>query len=207
MGQSCCEVPEQSQAIDSRYRHVLWLALVLNAVMFVVEIAGGIGSGSASLLADAIDFAGDAANYALTLAVLPFGLAWRSRAALVKGFSMAAFGVLILGRAAYGAWSAVPPEPISMSIIGALALAVNVGVAALLYFHREGDANRRSVWLCSRNDALGNVAVLFAALGVFGTGAAWPDLAVASVMALLSLWAAGQVLMQAHGELSALRTG
>jgi len=188
-------------ATSPRYRRVLWVALVVNAAMFGVELAAGLGSGSVSLLADAVDFFGDAANYALSLAVLGMALAWRARAAWVKGVSMGAFGLFVLGRAAFVATGDSVPEHLTMGLVGALALAANVGVAALLYAWREGDANMRSVWLCSRNDAIGNLAVMGAALGVFGSGTAWPDLLVAAVMASLALSAAWSVMRQARGEL------
>ena len=185
---------------DPRYRRILWIALVVNAAMFVVELGAGTQSGSASLLADAIDFLGDAANYGLSLWVLGMALTWRARAALLKGASMLAFGVFVIGRVTWGVWQGVPPEPFTMGGVGLLALAANLGVAALLYAWREGDANMRSVWLCSRNDAIGNVAVMVAALGVFGTGRGWPDLIVAGVMGGLALSAAVAVIRQARRE-------
>jgi cation diffusion facilitator family transporter len=184
-----------------RYRRVLWIALVLNALMFVVEISAGFHSGSVSLLADAIDFFGDAANYGVSLAVLGMALAWRARAAFVKGLCMLFFGLFVIGKALWAARTGTPPEAMTMGIISLLALAVNVGVAVLLYAWREGDANMRSVWLCSRNDAIGNVAVLLAALGVAGTSTAWPDLAVALGMGALALSSAYSVLRQARGEM------
>ncbi len=211
MSANCCEHNpdhEHLSATDTpRYRRVLWVALVLNAAMFAVEIGAGFRSGSVSLLADAIDFFGDAANYGVTLAVLSMGLAWRARAALLKGLSMLGFGVFVAGRALWSATQGVPPEALTMGVIGTLALAVNVLVAVLLYAFREGDANMRSVWLCSRNDAIGNVAVMVAALGVFGTGTAWPDLAVAAVMAALAIAGGWSVLKQARGELGRTRGG
>jgi len=185
-----------------QYRRVLWLALGANAAMFVVEIIGGVQSGSTALLADAVDFAGDAANYGLSLAVLAMSLRRRAGAALIKAASMGLFGAAVLGRAAYAAWSGLPPEPLAMGAIGALALAVNVGVALLLFRFRDGDANRRSVWLCTRNDALGNIAVLIAALGVAGTGTVWPDLAVAAIMAGLAIYSSIQVIGHARRELA-----
>ena len=188
-------------AASPRYRKVLWIALVVNAAMFAVEIAGGLRSGSVSLLADAVDFAGDAANYGLSLAVLSMGLAWRARAALVKGLSMGAYGVAVLGKATWAAWAGAPPEPFTMGAVAILALAANLGVAVMLYAWRDGDANMRSVWLCSRNDAIGNIAVAAAAAGVLGTGTAWPDLAVAVAMAGLALTACFSVLRQAREEL------
>ena len=184
-----------------RYRRVLRAALLLNAAMFLIEIVGGLQASSVSLLADAVDFFGDAVNYGISLAVLGLSLQRRAQAALVKGVSMAAFGVFVLAKAAWTLQTGTVPEPVTMGVVGALALATNVSVAAMLYAWREGDANMRSVWLCSRNDAIGNVAVMGAALGVFGTGAAWPDLAVAGVMGLLALTAARSVIAQVRHEL------
>ena len=188
------------------YRRVLWIALAVNALMFAIEVGAGLRSGSVSLLADAIDFFGDAANYGLTLAVLGAGVMWRARAALVKAASMLLFGLLVLGKTAWAMSQGVPPEAMTMGIVGALALAANLGVAVLLYAYREGDANMRGVWLCTRNDAIGNVAVMLAALGVFGTGTAWPDLGVAAVMAALAISAGWAVMRQARAELSGART-
>lgn len=187
----------------SKFARVLWIALVVNAAMFAVEIAAGLRSGSVSLLADAIDFLGDAANYGVTLAVLSLGLVWRARAAALKAGTMLAFGIFVLGKTFWSMSQGLPPEPITMGVVGALALAANLGVAGLLYAFREGDANMRGVWLCSRNDAIGNVAVMLAALGVFGTGTAWPDLAVALVMASLAISAGWSVMRQARRELAA----
>lgn len=202
MSAHCCN-HSPAHHIPPGYRRVLWIALAVNALMFAVEIAAGVASGSVSLLADAIDFFGDAVNYGLSLAVLGMGLAWRSGAAVAKAASMLLFALLVLGRAAWAAVAGEPPQPLTMGVVGTLALAANLGVAALLYAFREGDANMRSVWLCTRNDAIGNIAVLLAALGVFGTGSAWPDLAVAAVMASLALAAGWTVLRQARGELAA----
>jgi Co/Zn/Cd efflux system component len=203
MSDSCgshgCAVPASSQS--PRYRRVLWAALIVNAVMFAVELVGGLRAGSVSLLADAVDFFGDATNYGISLLVLGMALHWRARAALVKGLSMGAFGIFVLGRAAWSATTGTIPEPVTMGVIGALALLANVSVAAMLYAWREGDANMRSVWLCSRNDAIGNLAVMLAALGVFGTGSGWPDLAVAVVMGALALAASRSVIQQARAEL------
>ena len=187
---------------DPRYRRILWVALLVNATKFVVELGAGARSGSASLLADAIDFLGDAANYGLSLWVLAMALAWRARAALFKGASMLAFGVFVIGRVAWGALQGVPPEPITMGSVGLLALAANLGVAVLLYAWREGDANMRGVWLCTRNDALGNLAVMGAALGVLGTGTAWPDLVVAAIMAGLAISGGWAVIRHARQELA-----
>lgn len=208
MSAHCCDhdpKPGSAQANSPRYRKILWFALIVNLAMFAIEIAAGFRSGSVSLLADAIDFFGDAANYGVSLAVLSLGLAWRSRAALLKATSMLAFGVFVLGRAGWVATQGGTPEALTMGAIGLLALLANVLVAALLYAYREGDANMRSVWLCSRNDAIGNLAVMLAALGVFGTGSAWPDLAVAAVMGGLAIWGGWSVMQQARRELRASR--
>ena len=184
------------------WRRALWVALFFNAGMFVVELVAGLHADSVSLLADAVDFAGDAANYALSLAVLGMALHWRSRAALVKGLCMLAYGVFVLVKAGWVWHVGAVPEALTMGVVGFVALLVNTGVAVMLYRFRSGDANMRSVWLCSRNDALSNLAVMLAALGVFGTGSAWPDLAVAAVMATLALSAGWQVVRQARAELA-----
>lgn len=198
---ACCSAPPPPKDTSSAYRRVLWVALVVNAAMFAVEAIAGMAAGSVSLQADALDFFGDAANYALSLSVLSMALIWRARAALVKGVSMGLFGVWVLGAAAYNVMAGATPSAITMGAIGFLALVANVGVAVMLYRFREGDANMRSVWLCSRNDAIGNAAVMVAALGVFGTGTLWPDIAVAAVMAGLALSAAVETVRAAVQEL------
>jgi len=205
MSARCCAKSAASPpSVDRRYRRVLWIALILNALMFVVELGAAWTSGSVSLLADSIDFMGDAGNYALSLAVLGMAAGSRARAALFKGACMAAFGVFVMVQALSNLQSGVVPEPITIGVVGFLAMTVNVGVALMLYRFRSGDANMRSVWLCSRNDALSNVAVMLAALGVFGTASAWPDLLVAGVMAVLALSSSWSVLRQARGELRAV---
>lgn len=201
MSSHCCSHTPAVPATDPRWRQALWIALALNAGMFAVEIGASWASGSVSLLADAIDFFGDAANYALSLAVLGLSAAARSRAALVKASTMGLFGLGVLAQAAWRFTQGGAPEPLTMGAVGLAALAVNAGVAVLLLRFRDGDANMRSAWICSRNDALGNLAVLAAAAGVFGTGSAWPDLAVAAVMGALALQGSVSVLRQARGEL------
>jgi Co/Zn/Cd efflux system component len=205
MSAHCCDhdTPKAETIVHlARYRRILWIALLVNAVMFLVEIGAGLRAGSLSLLADAVDFAGDALNYAVSLAVLASALAWRARAALLKAVSMMGFGVYVLGAALWSAWHGGVPQAMTMGAVALLALVANVTVAAMLYAFREGDANMRSVWLCSRNDAIGNIAVFMAALGVFGTGSAWPDLAVASLMAALALHGGWTVMRQARAELA-----
>jgi Co/Zn/Cd efflux system component len=180
---------------------VLWIALIANALMFLVEVVAAAWSGSSALAADAGDFLGDSANYALSLGAIAAGGAWLSRVALLKGIAMSLYGVAVLAYAGWRTWLGVPPEPVTMGVIGLLALAVNFGVAVLLYRFREGDANMRSVWLCTRNDVIANVAVLIAAAGVLGTGSVWPDIAVAVILAILGLTAGRLVIRHARAEL------
>ena len=200
---SCCDSAcEAARPTSARYRRVLWIALVLNALMFVVEIVASQQAESASLLADAVDFLGDAGNYAVSLFALSLGALWRARTAMLKGITMGLFGVVVLGRAGWGAFSDFVPHATTMGAIGLLALIVNVSVAVLLYKFREGDANMRSVWLCSRNDAIGNVAVMGAAILVTLTNSAWPDLGVALVMGLLAVLASRTVIAHARAEIA-----
>ena len=203
MAKSCCQTPEPDTTAhnDPPWRRVLWIALIANAAMFVVEMAAGVAADSRSLQADALDFFGDAANYAISIGVAEMALAWRARAALVKAMTMLAFGIWVIGYAIYGLMAGANPEPATMGVVGTLALTTNVIVALMLFRFREGDANMRSVWICSRNDAIGNIAVLGAALGVFGTSHAWPDLLVATIMAGLALWGSVEVFGQARREL------
>jgi Co/Zn/Cd efflux system component len=192
---------ESVTANTPRYRRVLWVALIINAAMFLVEIWGGSLASSISLLADSVDFMGDAANYGISLLVLSMGITWRARAAMLKGLSMGAFGVLVLVKVTWDFFHGTTPEPLTMSLIALLALMANVTVAVLLYAYREGDANMRSVWLCSRNDAIGNLAVMSAAFGIFVTGSNWPDLFVAVGMASLAISSSVSVIRQAQREL------
>jgi Co/Zn/Cd efflux system component len=184
-----------------RLRQVLWLALAANATMFAVEVIASLVSGSVSLQADALDFFGDAVNYGVTLCVAGLSLQARARAALFKSASMAAFGLWVIGSALYRVATGSVPDAGTMGVIAMLALAVNVGVAVMLYRYRSGDSNMRSIWLCSRNDAFGNIAVMLAAAGVFATATGWPDILVAAVIAGLNLSAAYQVLRHARREL------
>jgi Co/Zn/Cd efflux system component len=170
--------------------------------MFAVELVASLWSGSSALAADAGDFLGDSANYALSLGAIALGGAWISRGALLKGAAMAGYGVAVLAYAAWRTWLGVPPEPLTMGAVGLLALGVNAGVAMLLFRFREGDANMRSVWLCTRNDMIANVAVLLAAVGVLGTHTIWPDVAVAVLLAMLGLTSGTTVMRQARAELA-----
>ncbi|AZT85048.1 cation transporter [Marinobacter sp. NP-4(2019)] len=201
-----CSAPEPKSPAPG-FRKALWIALWVNLAMFLVEGIASLQSGSVSLMADAIDFFGDSANYVLSLFVLSMGMLWRGRAAMVKGLTMTVFGIAVLGRAIWVMQSGITPEPLTMGAVGLLALVANVGVAIMLFKFREGDSDMRSVWLCSRNDAIGNIAVMVAALGVFGTGTAWPDLAVAAVMGGLAITSGVSVVRHARddirGELNA----
>jgi len=184
------------------YRRVLWLVLAINAAMFLVEIGAGVAAGSASLQADALDFFGDAANYAISLLVIGMILRYRAMAALAKGATMGLFGAWIIATTLWHALHGTLPNAYAMGAIGIAALAANGVSFALLWAYREGDANMRSAWICTRNDVLGNLAVLLAAAGVFGTGTGWPDIIVASVMACLALQGAWLVIRQSLRELT-----
>jgi len=199
---SCCQTaPVPAHAGHApRYRRVLWAALAVNALMFVVEMVAGAGAGSSALQADALDFLADAANYGISLFVLGSALRTRAAAALLKGLSMGGFGLWVVGRALYHAATGGVPRGEVMGVVGGLALVANVGVAVLLYRYRAGDSNMRSVWLCSRNDAMGNVAVALAGGAVLLTGRGWPDVVVALGMAALALSGARQVVQQALAE-------
>ena len=200
MGASCCGGAKVGDPTPA-YRRVLWVVLVINAAMFAVEIAAGVAAGSASLQADALDFLGDAGNYVISLIVIGMALRYRAMAAMAKGLTMGVFSLWVTGTVVWNAIVGTVPEPITMGVVGILALVANAVCALLLYAYRDGDANMQSVWICSRNDVLGNVAVLLAALGVFGTGTSWPDLIVAAIMATLALHGAWIVVRQARGEL------
>ncbi|CAA7618560.1 cation transporter [Magnetospirillum sp. UT-4] len=189
-------------SVDPLYRRILIFALVVNAIMFAVEFGGGVVGRSASLLADSGDFLSDAANYAISLAVLGLSARRRAQAALFKGLSLGAVGLWVAGSAAWHLANGTLPKAEVMGAIGLLAFAVNAGVALLLYRYRAGDANMRSIWLCSRNDAIGNLAVLAAAAGVWASDTPWPDLMVAVVLAWLPLSAAVTIVRQAAGELA-----
>jgi Co/Zn/Cd efflux system component len=189
------------RALMDEGRRALSIALAVNAGFFLAEIAAGIASGSASLQADALDFFGDAANYAVSLGVAGMALTARARAALAKGATLVAFAAWVLGSTAWHAWAGTLPGAGVMGAVGVAALAANAGVALMLYRFRGGDANMRSVWICSRNDAVGNLAVVLAAAGVFGTGTGWPDVVVAAAMGGLGLWGGWQIIQQARGEL------
>lgn len=187
--------------MSDHYKKMLWLVIGINASMFCVEIVAGWLAGSKALQADSLDFLGDTLTYALSLYVIGMPLAVRAKAAFLKGLSLAVMGVWVLGSTLYAAMNPQLPMAGAMGAIALLALAANVASVLFLMKYKDGDANVRSVWLCSRNDAIGNVAVVAAAFGVFGTGTAWPDLLVAIVMASLFCWSAQSILRQSFREM------
>ncbi|WP_151810242.1 cation transporter [Acinetobacter bereziniae] len=195
-----CSHEPAPQKPNSKFRTALWIALFINLAMFFVELIGGAYAHSSALWADSLDFFGDAVNYAVSLAVLGASLYWRATVALFKGAIMAIFGLVVIAKTVYAYIQGIPPEAITMGVIGVLALIANVISAVVLYAFRDGDSNMQSVWLCSRNDAIGNVAVIFAAIGVFGTGSMFPDLIVAVIMATLGLTGGYQVIKKANQE-------
>jgi Co/Zn/Cd efflux system component len=188
------------------YRRALWAVIVINATMFVVEITAGFASRSQALQADALDFLGDSMTYALSLFVIARPPIWRANAALFKGVSLAVLGLWVFASTIWRVFADDVPEPLTMGIVGLLALAANLLSVLLLLRFRDGDANVQSVWLCSRNDAIGNVAVVIAASGVFATASAWPDLLVAAIMASLFLTSSVKVIRRSIGERDALKS-
>jgi len=200
MGAQCHNRAGRFDGLTPGFRRALWAVIAINGTMFLVEVTAGALAGSRALQADALDFLGDTATYAMSLFVLGMSLRTRATAALLKGLSLAVMGSWVLGSTVYQILVLGLPRAEVMGAVGLLALAANLGSVLLLLRYREGDANVRSVWLCSRNDAIGNGAVLLAALGVWLSGTAWPDLIVAAVMAALFLWSALQIVRQALDE-------
>ena len=200
MGACCDHEQHDFDGMSPDYQRRLWIVIAINAVMFVVEMVMGHLAGSRALQADALDFLGDTLTYGISLAVIGASLRIRATAALAKGFSLLAMGLWVFGSTVYSIFILGTPQAGVMGIVGFLALLANVASVLLLINYKDGDANVRSVWLCSRNDAIGNVAVMIAALGVWGTSTGWPDLIVAGIMATLFLSSAAQILTQALRE-------
>jgi Co/Zn/Cd efflux system component len=196
-----CGAGAKFDGLSSAYKRALWAVIAINATMFLVEMGAGVLSGSQALKADALDFLGDTATYSISLFVIGMPLVWRSWAALLKGLSLGAMGLWVLGSTAHQLLILGLPRAEVMGAIGFLALAANLTSVLLLLRYRDGDANVRSVWLCSRNDAIGNLAVVLAAGGVWATSTAWPDLIVAGIMASLFLYSAIGIVRQALDEL------
>lgn len=195
-----CSGNPQFDGLDPTYKRVLWAVIVINAAMFLVEMSAGKLAGSQALQADALDFLGDAFTYGLSLAVIGMSLKIRSTAALFKGLSLLFMGLWVFGSTVYQFFILGVPKAEIMGVIGFLALAANTASVLLLIRYKDGDANVRSVWLCSRNDAIGNVAVMVASAAVWLTATAWPDLIVAIIMAGLFLRSAQLILIQAWQE-------
>lgn len=202
MSSHCCASNSNINVSDPRFRLALWFALVVNAGMFIVEVFASELSDSLSLKADALDFFGDAANYAISLFVLTSSLMIRAKASLFKAGTMLLFGAYVLYAALERMINGSEPIAHTMGLVGFLALVANVLVAFVLFRYRTGDSNMQSVWLCSRNDAIGNVAVMLAAVGVYLSATRWPDLLVAFLIAGLAISSALQVIKAARAELS-----
>ena len=198
---ACCGHNATFDGLSADYKRRLWAVIVLNGGMFVVEMAAGALAGSQALQADALDFLGDAVTYGISLAVIGQALRVRAYAAIAKGLSLTAMGLWVFGATLYHVFVLGVPRAEVMGVVGFLALAANVASVLLLMRYKDGDANVRSVWLCSRNDAIGNIAVMGAALAVWATATKWPDLIVAAAMAGLFLWSSSQILRQAWREI------
>jgi len=200
MSASCCGSGASFEGLSPDYKRRLWAVIAINAVMFAAEMVAGHLAGSRALQADALDFLGDTLTYGMSMAVIGASLRVRASAALIKGFSLLAMGLWVFGSTIYTVFVLGVPQAQVMGAIGLLALAANMASVLLLVKYKDGDANVRSVWLCSRNDAIGNVAVMLAALGVWGTQTGWPDVIVAALMAGLFTWSAVQILAQGLSE-------
>jgi len=201
----CCGCDVKFEGLSADYKRRLWIVIAINAAMFFVEMGGGALARSQALQADALDFLGDALTYGITLAAIGMSVAVRARAALFKGLTLSLMGLWVFGSTAYHVLVLGVPKAELMGAVGFMALAANVTSVLVLAKYKDGDANVRSVWLCSRNDALGNVAVMVAAVAVYWTASAWPDLIVAAIMAGLFMWSSAQILRQATGELREAR--
>jgi Co/Zn/Cd efflux system component len=205
MSADCCGHGATFEGLSADYKRRLWLVIAINAFMFLVEMGAGALAGSQALQADALDFLGDATTYAISLAVIGTSIQIRARAAILKAISLTAMSLWVLGSTAYHVVVLSIPRAEVMGIIGVLALAANAASVLILMRYKDGDANVRSVWLCSRNDAIGNVAVMVAALAVWGTATKWPDLIVAAIMAGLFLNSSIQILRQSFREIREAR--
>lgn len=200
MAAGCCANQPKFDGMSAEYRRALWLVIAINGGMFLVELMAGALAGSQALQADALDFLGDTLTYGISLAVIGMSLRVRATAALLKGMSLAVMGLWVLGATAYRVLVSGLPDAAIMGGIGFAALVANLASVLILMRYKDGDANVRSVWLCSRNDAIGNLAVMGAAVGVALSGTAWPDLVVAALMAGLFLWSAMAIIRQALVE-------
>lgn len=200
MGAHCCN-DVKFEGLDPAYKRVLFIVIAINAFMFLVEMPMGFVGQSQALKADALDFLGDTLTYTISLLVIGKSIQTRARVALLKGLSLALMGIWVLGSTLYTVFYTQQPAALIMGSVGAAALLANIASVLLLLRFKDGDANVRSVWLCSRNDAIGNVMVMVAASGVWVSGTGWPDLVVAGLMASLFLSGAVAIVRQARTEL------
>jgi cation diffusion facilitator family transporter len=203
---ACCEQKaEEIKTLRAEHKTVLIVVLVINVVLFVIEAGAGLLANSTALLADSLDMLGDSLVYGFSLYVLWRSAAWKAKAALLKGAIMAVFGAGVLLEVIYKTISGIVPSAETMGIIGTLVLLGNGICFLLLYRHRSDDLNMRSTWLCSRNDIIANLFVLFAAIGVKAFGASWPDILVGAAIAALFVRSAFTVLRESFMELRTLR--
>ena len=198
---SCCGSNLKFDGASKEYKRILVIIIIINFSMFLVELGGGVLSGSMSLLADCLDFLADSATYTISLIVIGMPLAVRAKAGMFKGISLLFIAAWVIGTTGLRILENDVPEPLTMGVIGFAAFAANVISALLLVKFKDGDSNVRSVWLCSRNDAIGNVAVMLAASGIVVTNSAWPDLLVAGIMATLFSHSAINIIRQSWKEL------
>jgi cation diffusion facilitator family transporter len=204
---TCCEAKaEELVELRGRQRRVLIVVLAVNLAMFCIEFGAGLLAGSSALLADSLDMLGDSLVYGFSLYVLHESLAWRARAALVKGALMAAFGAGVLMESVSHASAGIPPTVSTMASVGVLALVANAACFALLWRHRADDINLQSTWLCSRNDLVANSAVLVAAGLCAATASVWPDVIVGVGIAVLFLRTATSVIRSSLSELGRARS-
>jgi Co/Zn/Cd efflux system component len=204
---AACGHNHSFDGVSNDYKRRLWLVIAINAAMFGTEMIAGAVAGSVAMWADALDFLADAATYGLSLAVIGMAITVRARVALIKGISLTVMGLWVFGATLWQVFVTGVPRAEIMGAIGLLALAANVASVLILMRYKDGDANVRSVWLCSRNDAIGNIAVMLAAAGVWGTATKWPDLVVAGFMATLFLSSSVQIVQQAIAELRTVQAG
>lgn len=197
---NCCGNDAKFDGVSDDYKRRLWIVIAINAVMFTIEMIAGQYAESQALQADALDFLGDTLTYGISLAVIGASVRIRTNAALAKGISLMLMGAWVFGSTMYRVFYTGVPEAGIMGVIGLMALMANLASVFILMAYKDGDSNVRSVWLCSRNDAIGNIAVMIAALGVWGTTTGWPDLIVASIMAGLFLSSSVQIIRQALEE-------
>ena len=203
MANCCIDKECEIEAFRRRQSSTLKIVLGINTVMFLVELTAGLIASSVSLVADSLDMLGDALVYGFSIYVVARGARMKAKAALLKGGIMATFGLFVLGQVVFKVVFPQVPVFEAIGAIGLLALAANSLCLVLLWRHRADDINMSSVWLCSRNDIIANVSVLFAAIGVWLTHSGWPDILVGLALATLFLRSALFVMRGANMELGA----